>query len=156
MPYIEGCWVLRCYKKKKSGVEYTSLIFAILPAKIMFWQFNWYILCYSKGRWLCCCLWGWHNLGFEQGNKSSEAEEPNYPRQSRIQDYAVKFLEYNSQTSGSLVLAEAPPTPDRLNDFGTLKVSDLSEVNYCNFVQSFYDWFFFITFTSRYLVLTPW
>jgi hypothetical protein len=74
-----------------------------------------------------------------EGNKSSEAEEPNYPRQSRIQDYAVKFLEYNSQTSGSLVLAEAPPTPDRLNDFGTLKVSDLSEVNYCNFVQSFYD-----------------
>ncbi|EEC79795.1 hypothetical protein OsI_21223 [Oryza sativa Indica Group] len=62
-----------------------------------------------------------------EGNKSSEAEEPNYPRQSRIQDYAVKFLEYNSQTSGSLVLAEAPPTPDRLNDFGTLKVSDLSE-----------------------------
>uniref|UniRef100_A0A0E0L6K1 Myb-like domain-containing protein n=1 Tax=Oryza punctata TaxID=4537 RepID=A0A0E0L6K1_ORYPU len=62
-----------------------------------------------------------------EGNVSSETEEPNYPRQSRIQDYAVKFLEYNSQTSGSLVLLEAPPTPDRLNDFGTLKVSDLSE-----------------------------
>ncbi|KAF0926677.1 hypothetical protein E2562_027117 [Oryza meyeriana var. granulata] len=62
-----------------------------------------------------------------QGNESMEAEEPNYPRQSRIQDYAIKFLEYNSQTSGSFVLAEGPPTPDRLNDFGTLKVSDLSE-----------------------------
>ncbi|XP_006654875.1 chromatin modification-related protein EAF1 B-like isoform X2 [Oryza brachyantha] len=60
-----------------------------------------------------------------QGNESLEKEERNCPHQSRIQDYAVKFIEYNSQTSGSLVLAEAPPTPDRLNDFGTLKVSDL-------------------------------
>uniref|UniRef100_A0A0D9WKI8 HSA domain-containing protein n=1 Tax=Leersia perrieri TaxID=77586 RepID=A0A0D9WKI8_9ORYZ len=60
-----------------------------------------------------------------QGNESSETEELTYPHQSRIQDYAVKFLDYNSRTSGSVVLAEAPPTPDRLNDFGTLKVSDV-------------------------------
>ncbi|KAL5230800.1 hypothetical protein ABZP36_029576 [Zizania latifolia] len=63
-----------------------------------------------------------------QGNESLETEKCSFPHQSQIQDYAVRFLEYNSQTSDSLVLAEAPPTPDRLNDFGMLKVSDhLSE-----------------------------
>ncbi|KAL6618658.1 hypothetical protein ACP70R_033797 [Stipagrostis hirtigluma subsp. patula] len=66
----------------------------------------------------------------EQGNESLEAEESRQPRQSEIQDYAVRFLEYNSRTADSLVLAEAPPTPDRLNDFGIVKVSDqLSEEN---------------------------
>ncbi|KAG8086576.1 hypothetical protein GUJ93_ZPchr0010g7291 [Zizania palustris] len=62
-----------------------------------------------------------------QGNESLETEKCSFPHQSQIQDYAVRFLEYNSQTSESLLLAEAPPTPDRLNDFGMLKVSDLSE-----------------------------
>ncbi|XP_062232326.1 chromatin modification-related protein EAF1 B-like [Phragmites australis] len=64
----------------------------------------------------------------KHGNESLEAEEFRQPQQSQIQDYAVRFLEYNSRTADSLVLAEAPPTPDRLNDFGILKVSDqLSE-----------------------------
>ncbi|XP_062180648.1 chromatin modification-related protein EAF1 B-like isoform X2 [Phragmites australis] len=60
----------------------------------------------------------------EHGNESLEAKESKQPQQSKIQDYAVRFLEYNSRAAGSLVLAEAPPTPDRLNDFGILKVSD--------------------------------
>ncbi|OEL27980.1 Chromatin modification-related protein EAF1 A [Dichanthelium oligosanthes] len=64
----------------------------------------------------------------EQVYKSLEAKESRQPRQSQIQDYAVRFLEYNSRAADSHVLPEAPPTPDRLNDFGILKVSDhLSE-----------------------------
>ncbi|CAN6349991.1 unnamed protein product [Urochloa humidicola] len=64
----------------------------------------------------------------EQVYKSLEAKESRQPQQSRIQDYAVRFLEYNSRAADSHVLPEAPPTPDRLYDFGILKVSDhLSE-----------------------------
>ncbi|CAM0953360.1 unnamed protein product [Alopecurus aequalis] len=60
----------------------------------------------------------------EQGNESMETEQSICPLRSQIQDYAVRFLEYNNQVSDSVVLTEAPPTPDRLNDFGILKVSD--------------------------------
>ncbi|XP_047094521.1 chromatin modification-related protein EAF1 B-like isoform X2 [Lolium rigidum] len=60
----------------------------------------------------------------EQGNESMETEQSTCPLRSQIQDYAVRFLEYNNQVSDSVVLTEAPPTPDRLNDFGILKVSD--------------------------------
>ncbi|CAN6331761.1 unnamed protein product [Urochloa humidicola] len=64
----------------------------------------------------------------EQVYKSLEAKESRQTQQSQIQDYAVRFLEYNSRAADSHVLPEAPPTPDRLNDFGILKVSDhLSE-----------------------------
>ncbi|XP_004960997.1 chromatin modification-related protein EAF1 B isoform X1 [Setaria italica] len=60
--------------------------------------------------------------------KSLEAKESRQPRQSQILGYAVRFLEYNSRVADSHVLPEAPPTPERLNDFGILKVSDhLSE-----------------------------
>lgn len=53
--------------------------------------------------------------------------------QSPIQSYALRLLEYNINASECLPLAEAPPTPDRLNDFGILKVPDqLSEVIYLN------------------------
>ncbi|KXG22683.1 chromatin modification-related protein EAF1 B isoform X1 [Sorghum bicolor] len=65
--------------------------------------------------------------GKEQGHNSLEAKESSQQR-SQIHDYAVRFLEYNSRTDDFHVLPEAPPTPDRLNDFGILKVSDhLSE-----------------------------
>jgi hypothetical protein len=58
-----------------------------------------------------------------------ETEQSMCPLRSQIQDYAVRFLKYNNQVSDSVVLSEAPPTPDRLNDFGILKVSDqLSQV----------------------------
>uniref|UniRef100_A0ACD5TCW4 Uncharacterized protein n=1 Tax=Avena sativa TaxID=4498 RepID=A0ACD5TCW4_AVESA len=60
----------------------------------------------------------------EQGKESMETEQSIHPLRSQIQDYAVRFLEYNNQVSESVVLTEAPPTPDRLNDFGILKVSD--------------------------------
>ncbi|KAJ1264384.1 hypothetical protein BS78_09G259100 [Paspalum vaginatum] len=60
----------------------------------------------------------------EQGPQSLEAKESRQPGQSLIHEYAVRFLEYNSRTTDSHVLPEAPPTPDRLNDFGILKVSD--------------------------------
>uniref|UniRef100_A0A453A4H4 HSA domain-containing protein n=1 Tax=Aegilops tauschii subsp. strangulata TaxID=200361 RepID=A0A453A4H4_AEGTS len=60
----------------------------------------------------------------QQGNESLEAEQSIHPLRSHIQDYAVRFLEYSSQASDSAVLTEAPPTPDRPNDFGILKVSD--------------------------------
>ncbi|XP_039840616.1 chromatin modification-related protein EAF1 B-like isoform X6 [Panicum virgatum] len=64
----------------------------------------------------------------EQVYKSLGAKESRQPWQSQIQDYAVRFLEYNSKAADSHVLPEAPPTPDRLNDFGILKLSDhLSE-----------------------------
>ncbi|XP_020399005.1 chromatin modification-related protein EAF1 B isoform X3 [Zea mays] len=64
--------------------------------------------------------------GKEQGHNSLEAKESSQQR-SQIHDYAVRFLEYN-RTADLHVLPEAPPTPDRLNDFGVLKVSDhLSE-----------------------------
>lgn len=70
---------------------------------------------------------------YVQGHNSLEAKESNKQCQSQIYDYAVRFLEYNSRTNDFHVLPEAPPTPDRLNDFGILKVSDhLSEVNHLN------------------------
>lgn len=54
---------------------------------------------------------------------------------SPIQSYALRLLEYDINASECLPLAEAPPTPDRLNDFGILKVPDLlSEVIYLNTV----------------------
>nr|CAB3460547.1 unnamed protein product [Digitaria exilis] len=66
----------------------------------------------------------------EQVYKPLETKESRQPRQSQIQDYAVRFLEYNCRAADSHVLPEAPPTPDRLNDFGILKVSDhLAEEN---------------------------
>jgi hypothetical protein len=49
---------------------------------------------------------------------------------SPIQSYALRLLEYNNKVSECLLLAEAPPTPERLNDFGILIVPDkLSEVS---------------------------
>lgn len=68
---------------------------------------------------------------FEQGDESFEQEKPRRSHHSYIQSYALRFLEFNCNVSECLSLAEAPPTPDRLNDFGILKVPDeLSEVIY--------------------------
>jgi hypothetical protein len=68
-------------------------------------------------------------------------------RQSPIHSYALRLLEYNIDASECLPLAEAPPTPDRLNDFGILKVPDqLSEVIYLNtvlFITCLFALFFF-------------
>lgn len=45
------------------------------------------------------------------------------------------------------MLPEAPPTPDRLNDFGILKVSDhLSKVNHRNNVFFMIDYFIISSF----------
>ena len=66
---------------------------------------------------------------FEQGGESFEHEQSKWSHQSPIQSYALRFLEYNCNVSACLSLAEAPPTPERLNDFGILKVPDeLSDV----------------------------
>uniref|UniRef100_A0A0E0LRU8 Myb-like domain-containing protein n=1 Tax=Oryza punctata TaxID=4537 RepID=A0A0E0LRU8_ORYPU len=66
----------------------------------------------------------------EQCNEALEQEKPRCSLQSPIQSYALKFLENNCNISECLSLAEAPATPDRLNDFGILKVPDqLSEAN---------------------------
>ncbi|GJM94099.1 hypothetical protein PR202_ga10715 [Eleusine coracana subsp. coracana] len=49
---------------------------------------------------------------------------------SPIQSYALRLLKDNSKASECLSLAEAPPTPERLNDFGILIVPDqLSKAN---------------------------
>jgi hypothetical protein len=66
---------------------------------------------------------------FEQGGESIEDKKSKWSHQSPIQSYALRFLEYNCNVSACLSLAEAPPTPERLNDFGILKVPDeLSDV----------------------------
>ncbi|XP_062203024.1 chromatin modification-related protein EAF1 B-like isoform X2 [Phragmites australis] len=66
----------------------------------------------------------------QQGGESLEQEKSKRSNQSSIQSYALRLLEYNSKVSECLSLAEAPSTPDRLNDFGILKVPDqLSEEN---------------------------
>lgn len=66
---------------------------------------------------------------FGQGDESFEHEKSRRSHQSPIQRYALRFLECNCNVPECLSLAEAPPTPDRLNDFGILKVPDqLSEV----------------------------
>ncbi|KAL6615442.1 hypothetical protein ACP70R_037712 [Stipagrostis hirtigluma subsp. patula] len=66
----------------------------------------------------------------QQVDDSLEQEKPRWARQSPIQSYALRLLEYNSNVSQCLLLAEAPPTPDRLNDIGILKLPDqLSEPN---------------------------
>uniref|UniRef100_A0A0D9XV79 Myb-like domain-containing protein n=1 Tax=Leersia perrieri TaxID=77586 RepID=A0A0D9XV79_9ORYZ len=65
----------------------------------------------------------------EQCNESLEQEKPRCSSlQSPVQNYALRFLKDNCNISKCLSLAEAPATPDRLNDFGILKVPDhLSE-----------------------------
>ncbi|KAL6881980.1 hypothetical protein ACP4OV_011452 [Aristida adscensionis] len=66
----------------------------------------------------------------QQDDDSLEQEKSSLSLRSPIQRYALRLLEYNSSASECLSLAEAPPTPDRLNDIGILKVSDqLSEPN---------------------------
>ncbi|ONM40660.1 Chromatin modification-related protein EAF1 B [Zea mays] len=68
--------------------------------------------------------------GFKSGKADEECLEQEKSRQSPIQSFALRFLEYNINASEFLPLAEAPSTPDRLNDFGILKVPDqLSEAN---------------------------
>ncbi|CAL5049927.1 unnamed protein product [Urochloa decumbens] len=70
-------------------------------------------------------------LGVKAGKLEDEENlEQDKSRQSPIHSYALRLLEYNINASECLSLAEAPPTPDRLNDFGILKVPDqLSEAN---------------------------
>jgi len=68
-------------------------------------------------------------LGLLQGSKYMEAE--NSGLHPAIEDYAVRFLKYECSTSTHSVLAEAPTTPDRVNDAGILEKSwegELSEV----------------------------
>uniref|UniRef100_A0ACD5VRC9 Uncharacterized protein n=1 Tax=Avena sativa TaxID=4498 RepID=A0ACD5VRC9_AVESA len=66
----------------------------------------------------------------ELGGESFEHEKSKWSHQSPIQSYALRFLDYNCNVSPCLSLAEAPPTPERLNDFGILKVPDeLSDTN---------------------------
>ncbi|CAN6193213.1 unnamed protein product [Urochloa humidicola] len=65
-----------------------------------------------------------------EGEENLEQAKSGQSHQSPIHIYALRLLEYNSNASECLSLAEAPPTPDRLNDFGILKVPDqLSEAN---------------------------
>jgi hypothetical protein len=73
---------------------------------------------------------------FLQDQENLEQVKPRKSQQSPIHIYALRLLEYyNSNASDCLSLAEAPPTPDRLNDFGILKVPDqLSEVIFLNIV----------------------
>ncbi|CAL4985768.1 unnamed protein product [Urochloa decumbens] len=70
-------------------------------------------------------------LGVKAGKVEDEENlEQDKSRQPPIHSYALRLLEYNSNASECLSLVEAPPTPDRLNDFGILKVPDqLSEAN---------------------------
>ncbi|XP_051224686.1 chromatin modification-related protein EAF1 B isoform X3 [Lolium perenne] len=66
----------------------------------------------------------------ELGGESIEHEKSKWSHQSPIQSYALRFLEYNCNVSACLSLAEAPPTPERLNDFGILKVpAELSDTH---------------------------
>lgn len=68
--------------------------------------------------------------GKELGDESFEQDKSKLSDQSPIWSYALRFLEYNCNAPECLSLAEAPPTPERLNDFGILKVPDqLSEEN---------------------------
>jgi len=66
-----------------------------------------------------------------QDEESLEQDKSRKP----VFSYALRVLEYNSNAAECLSFAEAPRTPDRLNDFGLLKVPDqLSEVIYLNTV----------------------
>ncbi|CAL4966654.1 unnamed protein product [Urochloa decumbens] len=65
-----------------------------------------------------------------EDEENLEQDKSRQSHQSPIHSYALRFLEYNINASECLSLAEAPPTPDRLNDFGILQVPDqLSEAN---------------------------
>lgn len=64
-----------------------------------------------------------------QGNKDMEAGKISI--RPSIQGYAIRFLEYDCSKSALPVLAEAPPTPDRVNDAAIIEKSwegELSEV----------------------------
>ncbi|KAK8452987.1 hypothetical protein SEVIR_5G210200v4 [Setaria viridis] len=68
--------------------------------------------------------------GKQEDEENLEQDKSRKSHQSPIHIYALRLLEDNSNASKCLSLAEAPPTPDRLNDFGILKVPDqLSEAN---------------------------
>jgi hypothetical protein len=80
--------------------------------------------------------------------QDEECLEQEKSRHSPIQSFALRLLEYNINASEFLPLAEAPSTPDRLNDFGILKVPDqLSEVISLNtlFLCLYHFAYFFIS-----------
>jgi len=65
-------------------------------------------------------------VGKQEDEENLEQDKSRKP----VFSYALRVLEYNSNASECLSFAEAPRTPDRLNDFGLLKVPDqLSEAN---------------------------
>nr|CAB3477417.1 unnamed protein product [Digitaria exilis] len=69
-----------------------------------------------------------------ESEENLEQDKSRQSHQSPIRCYALRLLEYNRNESECRLLAEAPQTPDRLNDFGILKVpGQLSEVKlfYC-------------------------
>ncbi|PSS14086.1 Chromatin modification-related protein EAF1 B like [Actinidia chinensis var. chinensis] len=62
----------------------------------------------------------WHSS--EEKSKKPELQCPGKDFSSAVQGYAVRFLKYNTSLV-PLGLAEAPATPDRTSDFGTLEMS---------------------------------
>jgi len=83
--------------------------------------------------------------------QDEENLEQDKSRKSII-SYALRVLEYNRNASECLSLAEAPQTPDRLNDFGILKVPDqLSEVIYLKTVY-FDNHYLFTPFSLLFLL----
>ncbi|XP_057507991.1 chromatin modification-related protein EAF1 B-like isoform X2 [Actinidia eriantha] len=62
----------------------------------------------------------WHSS--EEKSKKSELQCPGKDFSSAVQGYAVRFLKNNTSLV-PLGLAEAPATPDRTSDFGTVEMS---------------------------------
>ncbi|XP_057473271.1 chromatin modification-related protein EAF1 B-like isoform X1 [Actinidia eriantha] len=62
----------------------------------------------------------WHSS--EEKSKEPELQCPGKDFSHAVQGYAVRFLKYNTSLV-PLGLAEAPATPDRTSDFGTLEMS---------------------------------
>lgn len=65
------------------------------------------------------------DIYFGPGQERSQELGTQYPRKNpaiAVLGYAVRFLKYNSSVGPSLQ-AEAPSTPDRISDLGTVEMS---------------------------------
>jgi hypothetical protein len=87
---------------------------------------------------------------FVQDDESVGQDKSSGSRLSPIQSYALQLLENNNKSSECLSLAEAPPTLERLHDFGILIMPDkISEV-IIHLNTDFYNLFICL---NRYLQL---
>jgi hypothetical protein len=90
-------------------------LFAILLISVWFW---------TGSKFLTFCVLYVIDIYFGPGQERSQELGTQYPQKNpatAVLGYAVRFLKYNSSVGP--LQAEAPSTPDRISDLGTVEMS---------------------------------